>query len=142
MPAPEYECRPGRPPLPQTHDALPLCVAGKQVVQEAEKAKKMAERKDYYAILGVTQEANARDVKQVHTKSFLRAACALVVMRSGCSPGLPVAAAMRNSTSVTSALRLCVTSPPKAVLLSWRRHDGVDFICIHVLEPCACRRTG
>lgn len=91
-----------------------VCVAGKQVVQEAEKAKKMAERKDYYTILGVTQEANARDVKQVHTKLFPGTAYALVVMQSGCSPGLPVAAAMRNSASVTSALRLCVTFTSKS----------------------------
>ena len=32
---------------------------------DAEKAKKMAERKDYYAILSVVKDASTRDVKQV-----------------------------------------------------------------------------
>lgn len=36
-----------------------------QIVQEAEKRKKMAKRKDYYKILGVFQSADQRDIKQV-----------------------------------------------------------------------------
>ena len=36
-----------------------------QIVQEAEKRKMMAERKDYYKILGVAQSADQRDIKQV-----------------------------------------------------------------------------
>ena len=35
-----------------------------QIKQEAEKRKKMAERKDYYRILGVTVSADQRDIKQ------------------------------------------------------------------------------
>ncbi len=36
-----------------------------QIVQEAEKRKKMAKRKDYYKILGVVQSADQHDIKQV-----------------------------------------------------------------------------
>ncbi|MCJ1467070.1 hypothetical protein MMC07_005692 [Pseudocyphellaria aurata] len=42
--------------------------AGVHVVQEAEKARRMAERKDYYAILGVAQDADGREVKQAYRR--------------------------------------------------------------------------
>jgi preprotein translocase subunit Sec63 len=44
--------------------SLPLIA---QILHEAEKAKKMAERKDYYQILGVDRDASPRDVKQVES---------------------------------------------------------------------------
>lgn len=39
-----------------------------QVQQEAEKAKRMAERKDYYAILGVDHSAQPREVKSAYRR--------------------------------------------------------------------------
>ena len=44
---------------------------GPQVLQEAEKAKKIAERKDHYAILGIAQDVSPREVKQVGCCSTL-----------------------------------------------------------------------
>lgn len=42
---------------------------GRQQVQhEAEKARRMAQRKDYYAILGVGKDVAPRDVKQAYRK--------------------------------------------------------------------------
>lgn len=44
-----------------------------QILHEVEKAKKTAERKDYYSILGITRDATPRDVKQVRTVSSMQA---------------------------------------------------------------------
>ena len=40
-----------------------------QVLREAEKAKKMSERKDYYKILSLDRSADVRDIKRVRTPS-------------------------------------------------------------------------
>lgn len=55
-----------------THASALVSAAAAQVLHEAEKGKKMAERKDYYAILGIARDATPRDVKQV-TRAFLAA---------------------------------------------------------------------
>lgn len=39
-----------------------------QVQQEADKARRMAQRKDYYAILGIGQDAPPHEVKQAYRK--------------------------------------------------------------------------
>ncbi len=41
----------------------------RQVLREAEKAKKMSERKDYYKILSLDRSADVRDIKRVRVVS-------------------------------------------------------------------------
>lgn len=43
-----------------------------QLLHEAEKKQKMAERKDYYKILGVDREADIRDIKRAYKKAAVQ----------------------------------------------------------------------